>query len=70
MTSHKRGSLAGDDGGGDPALTALVVILTGIIGAIVVTPLMNRIRLRDFRARGFAVGMSTAKAASRQGPFR
>jgi putative effector of murein hydrolase len=44
--------------GGDPALTAVLVILTGIIGAVVVTPLMNRIRLRDFRARGFAVGLA------------
>ena len=45
--------------GGDPALTAVLVILTGIIGAVVVTPLMNRIRLRDFRARGFAVGLAS-----------
>jgi len=35
------------------------VILTGIIGAVVVTPLMNCIRLRDFRARGFAVGLAS-----------
>jgi putative effector of murein hydrolase len=45
--------------GGDPALTAVLVILTGIIGAVVVTPLMNGIRLRDFRARGFAVGLAS-----------
>lgn len=44
--------------GGDPALTAVLVVLTGIIGAVVVTPLMNCIRLRDFRARGYAVGLA------------
>jgi predicted murein hydrolase (TIGR00659 family) len=44
---------------GDPALTAVLVILTGIIGAILVTPLMNLIRVRDFRARGFAAGLAS-----------
>ena len=42
----------------DPSLTAVAVILTGIMGAIVVTPLMNRMRITDFRARGFAVGIA------------
>jgi putative effector of murein hydrolase len=45
--------------GGDPTLTAVLVILTGIIGAIVVTPLMDSIRPRHFRARGFAVGLAS-----------
>jgi predicted murein hydrolase (TIGR00659 family) len=45
--------------GGDPALTAAVVILTGIWGAIIVTPLMNAMRIRDFSARGFAVGLAS-----------
>lgn len=44
--------------GGSPTLTAVLVILTGIIGAIVVTPLMNALRIRDWRARGFAVGVA------------
>lgn len=44
--------------GGSPTLTAMLVILTGIIGAIVVTPLMNALRIRDWRARGFAVGIA------------
>ena len=44
--------------GGDPALTAVLVILTGITGAIIVTPLMNVLRVRDWRARGFAVGLA------------
>jgi predicted murein hydrolase (TIGR00659 family) len=45
--------------GGDPALTAVLVILTGILGAIVVTPLMNLLRIRDYAARGFAVGLTS-----------
>ncbi len=44
--------------GGDPALTAVLVILTGILGAIVVTPLMNLLRVTDMRARGFAAGLA------------
>jgi predicted murein hydrolase (TIGR00659 family) len=42
----------------DPSLTAVAVILTGIMGAIVVTPLMNLMQITDFRARGFAVGIA------------
>jgi predicted murein hydrolase (TIGR00659 family) len=42
----------------DPSLTAIAVVLTGIMGAITVTPLMNRLGIRDFRARGFAVGVA------------
>ena len=45
--------------GGDPALTAVMVIMTGILGAIMVTPLMNALGIRDFRARGFAVGLAS-----------
>lgn len=44
--------------GGLPTLTAVLVILTGITGAIVVTPLMNLLRIQDWRARGFAVGVA------------
>ncbi|MEM9796065.1 MAG: LrgB family protein [Pseudomonadota bacterium] len=44
--------------GGIPSLTAVLVILTGIIGAITVTPMMNALRIRDWRARGFAVGVA------------
>ncbi|WP_135504276.1 LrgB family protein [Roseovarius aestuariivivens] len=44
--------------GGLPTLTAALVIITGIIGAVVVTPLMNAMGLRDYRARGFAVGVA------------
>jgi predicted murein hydrolase (TIGR00659 family) len=44
--------------GADPSLTAIAVVLTGIMGAIVVTPLMNRAGITDFRARGFAAGLA------------
>ncbi|PNG25473.1 LrgB family protein [Methylocella silvestris] len=55
--------------GGVPALTAVLVISTGIIGAVMVTPLMNAMRIRNFAARGFAVGLvshgiGTARAFS------
>jgi predicted murein hydrolase (TIGR00659 family) len=45
--------------GADPALTAVLVILTGITGAIVVTPLMNALRLKNYAARGFAAGLAS-----------
>jgi putative effector of murein hydrolase len=45
--------------GGDPALAAVLVILTGVLGAIIVTPLMNGLGLRDWRARGFAAGLAS-----------
>lgn len=44
--------------GGLPSLAAGLVIATGIIGAVAVTPLMNAFRIRDWRARGFAVGIA------------
>jgi len=45
--------------GGLPPLTAALVIATGILGAIIVTPLMNALRIRDYAARGFAVGVAS-----------
>jgi predicted murein hydrolase (TIGR00659 family) len=42
----------------DPSLTAVSVILTGIMGAIIVTPLMNFTGITDFRGRGFAAGIA------------
>jgi predicted murein hydrolase (TIGR00659 family) len=45
--------------GGIPSLTAVLVILTGVLGAIMVTPLMNALRVRDYAARGFAVGVAS-----------
>lgn len=50
--------------GGLPSLTAVLVILTGIVGAMVATPLLNAAGLSDkaedgdWAARGFAVGVA------------
>ena len=44
--------------GGDPALTAVLVILTGIFGAMIATPLLDAVCMRDARARGVAVGVA------------
>lgn len=46
------------DLGGEPALTAVLCIATGILGAVAVTPLMNALRIRNYAARGFAVGLA------------
>ena len=45
--------------GGQPALTAVLVIMTGVIGAVMVTPLMNALGIRDYAARGFAAGLAS-----------
>lgn len=45
--------------GGLPSLAAVLVILTGITGAIIVTPLMNLLGITNFAARGFAVGVAS-----------
>lgn len=45
--------------GGIASLAAVLVILTGITGAVVVTPLMNAMGIKDFAARGFAVGVAS-----------
>ncbi|WP_339109091.1 LrgB family protein [Thioclava sp. GXIMD4216] len=44
--------------GGEPTLTAALVLLTGMIGAIIVSPLLNLIGVRDWRARGLATGVA------------
>lgn len=44
--------------GGQPTLTAVLVLLTGMIGAIFVTPMLNGLGLTDWRARGFATGVA------------
>lgn len=44
--------------GGLPALTAGLVVLTGIIGAVCVSPLLNLMRVDDWRARGLSVGVA------------
>ncbi|WP_417806243.1 LrgB family protein [Thioclava sp.] len=44
--------------GGEPSLTAALVIITGMLGAIVVTPMLDALGFRDWRARGLAVGVA------------
>jgi predicted murein hydrolase (TIGR00659 family) len=44
--------------GGLPSLTAVFVLLTGVTGGMIVTPLMNLIRVRDGRAVGLAAGVA------------
>ena len=41
--------------GGAPPLTAVLVIATGILGAVIVTPLMDALGVTDYAARAFAV---------------
>ena len=45
--------------GGEPALTAVMVIATGILGALIVTPLMNALTIADYAARGFTPGLTS-----------
>lgn len=45
--------------GADPALAAVLVILTGICGAVMVTPLMALLRVRNAAACGFAAGLAS-----------
>jgi predicted murein hydrolase (TIGR00659 family) len=44
--------------GGSPTLTAVLVIATGLFGAVIATPLLNALGIRDWRARGLAVGVA------------
>ncbi|NVK31565.1 MAG: LrgB family protein [Gammaproteobacteria bacterium] len=44
--------------GGIASLAAGLSVLTGIFGAIVVSPLFNRLGFVDYRARGFATGLN------------
>jgi predicted murein hydrolase (TIGR00659 family) len=45
--------------GGIPALTAVLVIITGVTGALLGRPLMNLLRVKDHAARGFAIGVAS-----------
>jgi predicted murein hydrolase (TIGR00659 family) len=44
--------------GGSPTLAAVLVLITGMVGAVVATPLLNALRVRDWRARGLATGVA------------
>ncbi|MEG3619452.1 LrgB family protein [Magnetovibrio sp. PR-2] len=45
--------------GGVPSLTAVLVILTGILGAVLGTWTLNALRIKDWRARGLAMGTAS-----------
>nr|WP_309638809.1 LrgB family protein [Methylibium sp.] len=44
--------------GGSATLAAVFAVTTGIVGALVVTPLLNAMGVRDWAARGFALGLA------------
>jgi predicted murein hydrolase (TIGR00659 family) len=44
--------------GGLPSLTAALVILTGVVGAVTAPALLNRLRIRDDAVKGFAIGVA------------
>ncbi len=45
--------------GGLPSLTAVFVIVTGILGAMLGPPLLNMLRIKNWAARGLAVGTAS-----------
>lgn len=45
--------------GGLPSLTAILVILTGIIGAVIAQPVLDLLRIHDQGIRGFAIGLAS-----------
>jgi putative effector of murein hydrolase len=45
--------------GGPPSLTAILVVSTGILGAIVGPALLDILRVRDQAVRGFAIGTTS-----------
>ena len=44
--------------GGIPALAAVIIVFSGVLGAMIATPLLNLMRMKDYRVRGFATGVS------------
>jgi predicted murein hydrolase (TIGR00659 family) len=47
-----------ENAGGLPSLTAVLVIASGILGAVLAVPLLAALRVRDARARGLAIGVA------------
>ena len=45
--------------GGLPSLTAVIVILTGIIGAMLGPLILNLLKINDWSARGLAIGTAS-----------
>lgn len=48
-----------DQLGGLPSLTAVIVILTGIVGAMIGPLILNLLRIKDWSARGLAMGTAS-----------
>ncbi len=44
--------------GGIPSLTAVMVVLTGMVGAALATFVFNALRVQSYVARGFAIGLA------------
>jgi len=44
--------------GGEPSLTAALVILTGMIGALIANDLLRLLRVEEPAIRGFAMGLA------------
>ncbi len=45
--------------GGIPSLTAVLVIMTGVSGAMMAKYVLDALRVRDFGVRGFALGLAS-----------
>jgi predicted murein hydrolase (TIGR00659 family) len=45
--------------GGIPSLTAVLVILTGVVGAVVGKELLDLVRIREPAVQGFAIGLAS-----------
>jgi predicted murein hydrolase (TIGR00659 family) len=45
--------------GGLPSLSAALVVLTGVLGAVIGTAVLALVKVRDDRARGMALGLSS-----------
>jgi predicted murein hydrolase (TIGR00659 family) len=45
--------------GGSPSLTAALVVLTGVLGAVIGPAILAAVRVRDDRARGLALGVNS-----------
>ena len=48
-----------DQLGGMPFFTAALVIVTGVLGALMLTPMMRLLRIRDSAAIGMAAGVAS-----------
>ena len=45
--------------GGLPSLTAVLVIATGMLGAVIARPLLNLLHVQEHGVRGFALGVAS-----------